>query len=87
MYIKLPSLVKDTFKKYSSTDADIYFLKYLKYVFEYLKKKYLSTNTNNLKKYLQILSNSFKYFLFFLRALPFYLGLMTLYGYLVYRPL
>ena len=58
------SLVKDTFKKYSSTDTDTYFQKYLKYVSEYLKKKYLSTNTNTFKKYSQILSNTFKYFFF-----------------------
>jgi len=35
------SLVKDTFEKYSSTDTDTYF-----------------------QKYLQILSNTFKYFFF-----------------------
>jgi len=40
---------QDTFKKYTIK------LSILKYVFEYLlqKKKYLSTNTNNFKKYLQ----------------------------------
>jgi len=35
-----------------STDTGTYFHKYLKYVFEYLEKKYSNTNINTFKKFL-----------------------------------
>uniref|UniRef100_A0A2S2N8I0 Uncharacterized protein n=1 Tax=Schizaphis graminum TaxID=13262 RepID=A0A2S2N8I0_SCHGA len=60
-FITIYSLVKDTFKKYSSTDTDTFFQKYLKYVFEYSKKKVFKYKYKYFKK---VFTDTFKYFFF-----------------------